>query len=191
VALIVALRQVVTWQVMSWRAMIWLTSDTGRDRDIGIVPKASAGGVVAGRPIRSALNVAGSAVGLLMIGWLALPGQVASEEPDLDPAEQVAEQPAPTPARIALAETNAAAVDVALSLDLPAAAGSRDAPTAQRALRRRPSTRSDTSPRSPTPPDLTRRCLPSSSAGGRRIQPRNPSCNLPGEAIIRLCRWCA
>ena len=127
VALIVALRQVVTWQVMSWRAMIWLTSDTSRDRDIGIVPKASAGGVVAGRPIRSALNVAGSAVGLLMIGWLALPGQVASEEPDLDPAEQVAEQPAPTPARIALAETNAAAVDVALSLDLPAGAVTADA----------------------------------------------------------------
>ena len=126
VALIVALRQVVTWQVMSWRAMIWLTSDASRDSDIGIVSKASAGGVVAGRPIRSALNVAGSAVGLLMIGWLALPGQVASEEPDLDPAEQVAEQPAPArappPAQIALAETNVAAVDVALSLDLPAGA---------------------------------------------------------------------
>jgi hypothetical protein len=133
VALIVALRQVVTWQVMSWRAMIWLATDNSpRGSGIKIVPPASAGGFGPVRPVRSAINVAGSAMGLLMIGWLALPGQVASEEPDLNPTAQVAAQPEQPYAQIAMAETNPDAFDVAISLDLPA--GVADAANPARGL---------------------------------------------------------
>jgi hypothetical protein len=122
-ALIVALRQLVTWQMMSWRSMIWLTTDRSPGGgNIRMAPSVSAGSFAPVRPVRNAINVAGSAIGLLMIGWMALPGQVASEQPDLYSTVQVTEQPEQPHAQIAMAGTNADAPDVALSLDLPAGA---------------------------------------------------------------------
>ncbi len=80
-------------------------------------PQASASRrLIPGVPFRSAIITAGSLATLLLIGWLALPDEVASEEPALDTAasERVAEQPAPLPGQLALVQTKPGTVDEAI-----------------------------------------------------------------------------
>ena len=80
------------------RMTIWLTTDNPpRDTRPQTAARASASGhLISEMPVRGAITIAGSLAGLLVIGWFALPGQVASEQPGDDTAAStaVAEQPA-------------------------------------------------------------------------------------------------
>ncbi len=77
---------------------------------------SASGRLIPGVPVRGAVIIASSLAGLLLIGWLALPNQVASEEPALDtPAsERVAERPAPFPGQLALVQTKLGTVGAAI-----------------------------------------------------------------------------
>ena len=79
-------------------------------------PASASRRLIPGVPVRGAIITASSLAGLLLIGWLALPNQVASEEPAQDTAapERVAEQPAPLPPQLTLVQTKPATVDEAI-----------------------------------------------------------------------------
>jgi hypothetical protein len=75
------------------RMTTWLGTEDPVQRNR---PQAAASDrLTAGRPLRRAITMAGSLAGLALIGWLALPGQVASEEPadETEASAPAAEQP--------------------------------------------------------------------------------------------------
>jgi hypothetical protein len=111
VAVLVALNRVTTG----------LTNDnlTG-SKSLKTATRASASGrLIPGVPVRSAIIIAGFLAGLLLIGWLALPDQGASEEPALDTAasERVAERPTPLPVDEAIRPGTASADAVNADLE--------------------------------------------------------------------------
>src|SRR4029077_8982447 len=69
--------------------------------------------LIPGVPVRGAIIIAGFLASLLLIGWLALPDQGASEEPALDTAvsERVAERPTPLSGQPALVPTKPGTAD--------------------------------------------------------------------------------
>ena len=109
------------------RVTTWLTNDNRtRSKSRQTVTRASASGrLIPAVLALSAIIIASSLAGPLLIGWLALSDQVASEDPALDTAasERVAEPPAPLPAPLALVQTKPGTVGEAI----PPAAASADA----------------------------------------------------------------
>jgi len=92
VAVLLAPSRMTAW------TMTWLTTDsrTSDPRPQAATRAPASGRLIPEMPARSAITIAASMAGLLVIGWLALPGQVASEEPagDILALAPVAEPPA-------------------------------------------------------------------------------------------------
>ena len=81
-------------------------------------PEAATNGrSTAGMPLRSAITMAGSLTGLVLIGWLALPGQVASEEPadETEASAAVAELPGRSLEQPALVEAKPGTINQAVA----------------------------------------------------------------------------
>jgi hypothetical protein len=97
------------------RMTTWLATDDPAQRNR---PQAAGSGrLTAGRPLRTAITMAGSLAGLALIGWLALPGQVASEEPadETEASAPVAEQPGRPLEQAALVQAKPDAVNEAVA----------------------------------------------------------------------------
>jgi hypothetical protein len=95
-----------------------LTNDSlTRFKSLKSATRASASSrLIPGVPVRGAIIIAGFLASLLLIGWLALPDQGASEEPALDTAvsERVAERPTPLSGQPALVPTKPGTADEAI-----------------------------------------------------------------------------
>ncbi len=107
------------------RMTIWLATDNPtRDTRPQMAARASPRGhLIPEIPVRSAITIAGSLAGLLVIGWLAVPAQVASEQPadDIAATASIPEQPAPPLEQSALVEAKPGRVGEAITIGMASA----------------------------------------------------------------------
>jgi hypothetical protein len=119
------------------QVMIWLTTGKPmRDARPPTPTRTSASGhLIPEMPVHSAFAIAASLAGLLLMGWFAMPHQVASEQPDLDMASAtVTGQPARILEQVALVEAKPGSVNEAILIEPAPGTTSTDAVNADPAL---------------------------------------------------------